>query len=898
MLEERIDADLALGRHAELVSELEALVAGAAAPRAAARAADARALPLGSPGRRARRLPRRARDAASTSSASSPGPELKELEAAILRQDESLLLAEDAARRSPRCSSAGSSRSSSSTSSSRWRSRTRSTPRRSDACCGATSRRSPPRSPGTAARSRSTPATRSWPPSGSPSSHEDDALRAARAALDVRAGSPALNERLVAEHGVGLEVRIGLESGEVVATPTATRQRLVTGEAVGIAARLEQAAAAGEIVVGELAARLIDHAARARAARRASRSRASASRCARTGCSSSRRSAPAFERTLDAPLVGRKRELAALRRASERASRRRGVAASTWSSGPPGVGKSRLAAELDGPDEERDALLAGRCLSYGEGITYWPLREVARQAAPGERGARRGRSRRSRPTRRRPRPRSPGSSGGSARRSRASSRSCLVFDDVHWAEPTFLELVEHLAGQGRGADPRRLHRPRGAPRGAAGVPRGPEDAERIVLDALSTDETDALLDRLGGAILESDQRERDRRDGRRQPVLPRAAPRARARGRARRARAAGDGPGAARRAPRPARARRAGGARARARSSGRSSGRRRRRAARARRRADGRRTLRRPVRPRLRAAAGATAFRFRHVLVQEAVYRAAPKRLRAELHERFADRLERAARGLRRARRARRLPPRAGLPPAHGARRVGPADREAGRGRRRRPRRGGNPGLEARRHPRDRQPPRTGDVSAAERAPPPPRAPLRARAALRSSGDPTGATAALEAGDRVDRVDAGDRAHRASCAARARVRAASAGARRHGRRCCWRRRPRPPIRSSRRSHDHRSLGRTRLIAGFVQGGHLGRHRRWQESAEQALVSYRNARLADVDVSRRDRRRPLLRPDARAGRNRRCEELPHRPTRAPLRHGERARLPRRARRPAR
>ena len=66
---------------------------------------------------------------------------------------------------------------------------------------------------------------------------------------------------IVSEHGVGIEIRIGIESGEVVATPTDARQRLVTGEAVGIAAKLEQLAGSGEIVVGELAGRLIDHAA-------------------------------------------------------------------------------------------------------------------------------------------------------------------------------------------------------------------------------------------------------------------------------------------------------------------------------------------------------------------------------------------------------------------------------------------------------------------------------------------------------------------------------------------------------------------------------------------------------------------------------------------------------------
>ena len=122
---------------------------------------------------------------------------------------------------------------------------------------------------------------------GIPVSHEDDALRAARAAVDVRAGLAALNEQLRARTGLSLEVRIGLEAGELVATPTETRQRLVTGEAVGVAARLQQGAEPGEIVVGELAARLIVHAAgSSRSA--SSRSRASGSRCALTGSWSSR----------------------------------------------------------------------------------------------------------------------------------------------------------------------------------------------------------------------------------------------------------------------------------------------------------------------------------------------------------------------------------------------------------------------------------------------------------------------------------------------------------------------------------------------------------------------------------------------------------------------------------
>ena len=121
---------------------------------------------------------------------------------------------------------------------------------------------------------------------GIPISHEDDALRAARAALDIRVGIAALNEQLAQQHGVGLEIRIGIESGEVVATPTDARQRLVTGEAVGIAAKLEAAAGADEIVVGD-ARRAADRPRRGAgsAGRGRDQGQARAGR-SRTGCSS------------------------------------------------------------------------------------------------------------------------------------------------------------------------------------------------------------------------------------------------------------------------------------------------------------------------------------------------------------------------------------------------------------------------------------------------------------------------------------------------------------------------------------------------------------------------------------------------------------------------------------
>ena len=105
---------------------------------------------------------------------------------------------------------------------------------------------------------------------GIPQLHEDDALRAVRAADGMRAGAGALNLDLERDHGVGLAARIGVNTGEVVAGDPSGGQRLVTGDAVNVAARLEQAAAPGEILLGETHASAREG--RGRGRRRSSRS--------------------------------------------------------------------------------------------------------------------------------------------------------------------------------------------------------------------------------------------------------------------------------------------------------------------------------------------------------------------------------------------------------------------------------------------------------------------------------------------------------------------------------------------------------------------------------------------------------------------------------------------------
>src|SRR4249919_438324 len=92
---------------------------------------------------------------------------------------------------------------------------------------------------------------------GIPQLHEDDALRAARAVVDMRDGLAALNEELERDRGVAIEVRIGVNTGEVVAGASATDTAIVTGDAVNVAARLEQHAAPGDVLIGEATYRLV-----------------------------------------------------------------------------------------------------------------------------------------------------------------------------------------------------------------------------------------------------------------------------------------------------------------------------------------------------------------------------------------------------------------------------------------------------------------------------------------------------------------------------------------------------------------------------------------------------------------------------------------------------------------
>jgi class 3 adenylate cyclase/tetratricopeptide (TPR) repeat protein len=209
---------------------------------------------------------------------------------------------------------------------------------------------------------------------GVPEVHEDDALRAVRAAEELRARVAALDTELARGFGVRLEVRVGLNTGEVVVGDGAEGEALVTGEPVITAARLGQAAGPGEVLLGEPTLRLVASAVEVEplAPRTLKGKRDSVAAWRLVSLIAD---APPFLRRLEAPLVGRDVDLAQLRTSFERAVAERSLQLVTVL-GPAGIGKTRLARELAALLALRAKVLQGRCLPYGEGITFWPLREL------------------------------------------------------------------------------------------------------------------------------------------------------------------------------------------------------------------------------------------------------------------------------------------------------------------------------------------------------------------------------------------------------------------------------------------------------------------------------------------------------------------------------------------
>ena len=298
---------------------------------------------------------------------------------------------------------------------------------------------------------------------GMPQVHEDDALRAVRAAVEMR-------DRLAAsEWGSAVELagRIGITTGEVLVS--GLDQPLI-GDAMNTASRLQSAAEPGEILIGEPTYRLVKDAVLAQPVEpltlKGKAEPAAAFRLLQVASLS-----PMRTRRLDAPMVGRARERVLLEQAFERTVSDRACQLFTVL-GSAGAGKSRLVEEFLSGLEVAD-IMRGRCLAYGEGITYFPVAEAMKEAlgladfddessvreaihaavveedhadaitanlakllGAGEGGAAEETFwaiRRFLEVRGRERP------------------VVVVFDDIHWGESTFLDLIEHVADWARDA---------------------------------------------------------------------------------------------------------------------------------------------------------------------------------------------------------------------------------------------------------------------------------------------------------------------------------------------------------------------------------------------------------------------------------------------------------------
>ena len=269
---------------------------------------------------------------------------------------------------------------------------------------------------------------------GVPTVHEDDALRACRAAVEMRDALPAL----------GLEGRIGVMTGEVV---TGTEERLATGDAVNVAARLEQAASPGEVLIGQPTLTLV-------------RDVTEVEPVEPLALKGKSEPVPAYrllgvrdvpERRHETRFVGRERELAVVRDAWDRTGTDRRCELVTIV-GDPGIGKSRLAAVFLASIDA--TVVSGRCPPYGDGITYWPVVEVLKQldvVPADELAAAAVRS-------------LLGASEAATsteeiawafrktlEQAAAEKPVVVAFDDIQWGEETFLDLIEHVALLSAGA---------------------------------------------------------------------------------------------------------------------------------------------------------------------------------------------------------------------------------------------------------------------------------------------------------------------------------------------------------------------------------------------------------------------------------------------------------------
>jgi class 3 adenylate cyclase len=350
---------------------------------------------------------------------------------------------------------------------------------------------------------------------GIPTVHEDDALRAVRAAVDMRAALSQLNTELDREWGLRLTARLAVNTGEVVVSDSLLEESFGVGDAVDVATRLEQAARAGDVLLAERTHAIVGAAVRVEGGEPVRLEGALdpvvAFRLLEV-CDDDSGGA----RRLGSPMVGREPELERLEDVVRRAERERSCLLATVI-GNAGVGKSRLALELTESVRARARVVEGRCLAYGDGITFWPLAKIVKDGAgiaeddppelarskiagmlsddeQAEAVAERvvaaiGRS----------------EAGFHAEETFWGIRTFLeglaaerplvaVFDDLQWAEPTFLDLLEYVVDTSRGRPLVLLclARPE-LPAGRRAFQQGSAVATVVRLDALRAEESAALV---------------------------------------------------------------------------------------------------------------------------------------------------------------------------------------------------------------------------------------------------------------------------------------------------------------------------------------------------------------------------------------------------------------------
>jgi class 3 adenylate cyclase/tetratricopeptide (TPR) repeat protein len=363
---------------------------------------------------------------------------------------------------------------------------------------------------------------------GVPVVHEDDALRAARAALEMHETLVDLNDELARRWGVRLEIHTGLNTGEVVVGSAPGGDLSTVGDVVNVAQRLESAAPPGGVLIGSETARLLGDAADTDPIDPLSvKGKAlpvSASRLRSVGSELSEAPTRATP-----PFVGRDRELELLRAAFAEVSASRQPRLVTVL-GPAGIGKSRLVRALLAEIREQATAVVGRCLPYGDGITYWPVAEIMRalsgaptEAAVAALAGGGGPSEESELVAARI-SRAAGFTPGtvSVEEAQWAVRKLMehvarerplvvVVEDIHWAEPSLLDLLEHVGALSANvplllvciARADLLEERPSWPLIAR------ERAATVTLDPLAPNKAEELLDRLTGrGELAEDERDR------------------------------------------------------------------------------------------------------------------------------------------------------------------------------------------------------------------------------------------------------------------------------------------------------------------------------------------------------------------------------------------------------